>query len=49
MKTAFYISPTGQASANPDASTHATLSAQGYRRVGFLRWLWNSLTKPTMP
>jgi len=49
MKTTFYISPTGQASTNPVATTQAVLSAQGFRRVGFLRWLWNSLTKPYMP
>jgi len=43
MKTAYYISPDWQATTTWCLQTHATLVAEGYRRVGFLRWLIHSL------
>ena len=49
MRSSYYISPTGQATANSDATTQAALSAQGFRKVGFFRWLLHSLMKPYMP
>jgi hypothetical protein len=42
MTTTYYISPTGQATAVPDASTRSDLHAEGYEQVSFIRWLLHS-------
>jgi hypothetical protein len=49
MKTTFYISPTEQATANPDGfNTDKDLTAQGFRRVSFWRWLLHSTDMQTL-
>jgi hypothetical protein len=43
MKTGYYVSPTGQATATVDGSTDSILESQGFRRVSVFRWLWMCL------
>ena len=44
MSTAYYVSPTDQATARSDGSVaEIVLITQGFRRVSFIRWLWMCL------
>jgi len=43
MRTAYYVSPTAQATATPDGSTDSILVSQGFQRVSLIRWLWMCL------
>ena len=43
MRTAYYVSPTDQATATRDGATDSILVSQGFRRVSYLRWLWMTL------
>lgn len=43
MNTAYYISPTDQATASDGSVAEVILLSQGFRRVSFIRWLWMCL------